>query len=72
VNEAAWLLTEGGTSAQGIDTAMKLGLNFPRGPFEALALHGKAAILATLAALESAAPPHLKTRYLPSPALESL
>lgn len=72
VNEAAWLLTEGGTSAQGIDTAMKLGLNFPRGPFEALALHGKATILATLAALESAAPPHLKTRYLPSPALESL
>lgn len=72
VNEAAWLLSEGGTTAQGIDTAMKLGLNFPRGPFEALTLHGKPAILATLAALESAAPPHLKTRYLPAPALESL
>jgi 3-hydroxybutyryl-CoA dehydrogenase len=51
---------------------MKLGLNFPRGPFEALSQHGKSAILATLAALESAAPPHLKTRYLPAPALEAL
>jgi 3-hydroxybutyryl-CoA dehydrogenase len=72
VNEAAWLLTEGGTTAEGIDTAMKLGLNFPRGPFQALTLHSKPAILATLAALESAAPPHLKTRYLPAPALEAL
>lgn len=72
VNEAAWLLTEGGTTAEGIDTAMKLGLNFPRGPFQALAGHGKPTILATLAALEAAAPPHLKTRYLTAPALEAL
>jgi len=71
VNEAAWLLSEGGTTPDGIDTAMKLGLNFPRGPFEALALHGKPVILATLAALETAAPPHLKTRYLPAPALDT-
>lgn len=70
VNEAAWLLAEGGTSAQGIDTAMQLGLNFPRGPFQALAQHGKPTILATLADLEAAAPPFLKTRYLPAPALE--
>jgi 3-hydroxybutyryl-CoA dehydrogenase len=70
VNEAAWLLAEGGTSARGIDTAIQLGLNFPRGPFQALALHGKPTILATLAALEAAAPPFLKTRYLPAPALE--
>jgi 3-hydroxybutyryl-CoA dehydrogenase len=31
-NEAAWLLSEGGVTAEGIDTAMKLGLNFPAGP----------------------------------------
>ncbi|WP_136645737.1 3-hydroxyacyl-CoA dehydrogenase NAD-binding domain-containing protein [Tabrizicola sp. YIM 78059] len=66
-NEAAWLLSEGGVTAEGIDTAMKLGLNFPRGPFEARARHGADRIRATLAALEAAAPPHLKTRYLPAP-----
>jgi 3-hydroxybutyryl-CoA dehydrogenase len=69
VNEAASLLAEGGSTADGIDTALKLGLNFPRGPFEAQALHGRRRVLATLAALESAAPPHLKGRYLPAPEL---
>jgi 3-hydroxybutyryl-CoA dehydrogenase len=68
-NEAAWLLAEGGSTTDGIDTALKLGLNFPRGPFEALADHGRSGVLATLAALESAAPPHLKGRYLPAPEL---
>ena len=66
-NEAAWLLSEGGVTTEGIDTAMKLGLNFPRGPFEAHNRHGAARIRDTLAALESAAPPHLKTRYVPAP-----
>ena len=69
VNEAAWLLSEGGTTAEGIDTAMTLGLNFPRGPFQALARHGRATILQTLAKLEETAPPHLRTRYLPAPGL---
>ncbi len=41
-NEGAWLLAEGGTTREGIDTALKLGLNFPRGPFEMLARHGRA------------------------------
>ncbi|MCC7319880.1 MAG: 3-hydroxybutyryl-CoA dehydrogenase [Rubellimicrobium sp.] len=67
VNEAHWLLAEGGTTRAGIDTALRLGLNFPRGPFEAEAAHGAAAIRATLAALEAAAPPHLRGRYLPAP-----
>ena len=49
----------------GIDTAMKLGLNLPRGPFEILAARGTT-IRATLAALEAAAPDHLKGRYLPA------
>ena len=63
-NEAAWLLAEGGTTPASIDRALKLGLNFPRGPFESAARHGPAQIAATLAALEANAPPHLKTRYL--------
>ncbi len=69
VNEAGWLLSEGGVTAEGIDTAMRLGLNFPHGPFAALARLGRDRVLATLAELEAAAPPHLQTRYLPAPAL---
>lgn len=71
VNEAHWLLAEGGTTPDGIDTALRLGLNFPRGPFEALARHGKAAILAELTRLRAAAPEALKPRYDPAPTLEA-
>ncbi len=69
INEAAWLHAEGPPQAA-IDTALTLGLNFPRGPFEALRSIGKPRILALLNALESTAPPHLKSRYLPAPLLE--
>ncbi|MFZ9199690.1 MAG: 3-hydroxyacyl-CoA dehydrogenase NAD-binding domain-containing protein [Paracoccaceae bacterium] len=69
INEAHWLLCEGGTTAKGIDTAMKLGLNFPRGPFEALAHHGRAAVIQTLSALQAAAPAAMKDRYTPAPGL---
>jgi 3-hydroxybutyryl-CoA dehydrogenase len=69
INEAHWLLSEGGTTATGIDTAMKLGLNFPRGPFEALAYHGRAAVVQTLSALQAAAPEAMKDRYTPAPGL---
>ena len=69
VNEAAWLLAEGGTTAEGIDTAMKLGLNFPRGPFEALALHGRDSVVRTLQNLAQKAPEALKPRYAPAPYL---
>ncbi|MFN5828230.1 MAG: 3-hydroxyacyl-CoA dehydrogenase family protein, partial [Rhodobacterales bacterium] len=68
-NEAAWLLAEGGTTAQGINQALMLGLNFPRGPLDGLRLYGPARILDTLAKLEAQAPPHLLGRYAPSPAL---
>jgi 3-hydroxybutyryl-CoA dehydrogenase len=71
INEAHFLLAEGGTTPEGIDTAMRLGLNFPRGPFEALARHGKPAILQELAHLRSAAPEPLKPRYDPAPGLEA-
>lgn len=69
VNEAAWLLSEGGVTAEGIDQALRLGLNFPRGPFEMSRLQGPEKIRAILEALEAKAPPHLKTRYLPAPGL---
>lgn len=68
-NEAAWLLVEGGTTADGINQALMLGLNFPRGPLDSLRRLGPARILNTLAVLEAQAPPHLKGRYLPSPVL---
>lgn len=71
VNEAHWLLSESGTTPEGIDTAMRLGLNFPRGPFETLARHGRSAILRELARLRAAAPDLLKPRYDPAPGLET-
>ncbi len=69
INEAAWLLSEGGTTRDDIDTALRLGLNFPRGPFQLLAQHGPASIRAALSELEAKAPAHLKCRYLPAPDL---
>ena len=69
LNEAAWLLSEGGATRQGIDTAMQLGLNFPHGPFVALEHYGHDGVRATLAEQEQAAPAHLKGRYLPAPVL---
>lgn len=69
VNEASWLLSEGGVTAEGIETAMRLGLNFPYGPFAALDRLGRDRVRATLAGLEAAAPPHLKSRYLPAKGL---
>ena len=69
INEAASLLAEGGVTRDGIDTAVKLGMNFPRGPFEALKAHGLTRVMAVLAALEADAPPNLKGRYIASAAL---
>ncbi|KRW93878.1 3-hydroxyacyl-CoA dehydrogenase [Paracoccus sp. MKU1] len=69
VNEAGWLLAEGGTTQQGIDTALKLGLNFPRGPFEILAAQGHERVLARLERLAAHAPAHLRRRYRPAPVL---
>ena len=68
-NEACWLLAEGGTTRNGIDAAMKLGLNFPRGPFEIITMHGRERVLEKLQQLAALAPAHLKDRYLPAPAL---
>jgi len=68
-NEAGFLLCEGGADEAGIDMAMKLGLNFPRGPFESGKAHGWDRIRRVLAELEAAAPPHLKGRYQLAPSL---
>jgi 3-hydroxybutyryl-CoA dehydrogenase len=68
-NEAAFLAADTGLSPEDIDTALKLGLNFPRGPFEAARGHGIGQVRAVLAARAAAAPAHLAGRYEISPAL---
>jgi 3-hydroxybutyryl-CoA dehydrogenase len=72
VNEAASLLADGGTDAEGIDMAMMLGLNFPRGPFAAARAQGFDRIRATLHALEAQAPSRLRGRYLVSEPLKTM
>lgn len=69
-NEAGWLLDEGGTTQDGIDTALKLGLNFPRGPFQIIAAHGRPRLLAELCRLAADAPAPLRDRYAAAPVLE--
>jgi 3-hydroxybutyryl-CoA dehydrogenase len=69
INEAASLMAAGGVTKSAVDMAMRLGMNFPRGPFEALKTHGCTRILETLQALDAAAPLHLQGRYTPSVAL---
>ncbi|MDT8857955.1 3-hydroxyacyl-CoA dehydrogenase NAD-binding domain-containing protein [Paracoccaceae bacterium Fryx2] len=69
VNEAAYLLGEGGVDAVGIDTAMVLGLNFPRGPFAAGRVLGFGAVRAELERLAERAPGHLVGRYDVAPLL---
>lgn len=70
-NEAASLAAEGAVAAPDIDLAMRLGMNFPRGPFEALRRHGAARVIAMLNDLERSAPAHLQGRYVPAPNLEA-
>ena len=72
INEAAFLLAEGGISTAEIDSAMTLGMNFPRGPFAALRSYGVPHILAVLAKLEADAPAHLRGRYIPARALTEM
>jgi len=51
VNEAAFAVTEGVGTPDDIDDGMKLGLNYPRGPFGWLEAIGPAHVLAVLDAL---------------------
>lgn len=72
VNEAATLLAEGGVTESDIDTALRLGLNFPRGAFAAGRAQGMGAVRRELARLAQAAPPYLAGRYDPAPRLMQL
>lgn len=69
VNEAGWFLAEGDIMSAAIDEALRLGLSFPRGPFEILSVRGVGHLRTTLDALEAAAPAHLQGRYAPAPIL---
>ncbi|GGK56890.1 3-hydroxyacyl-CoA dehydrogenase NAD-binding domain-containing protein [Ornithinimicrobium pekingense] len=66
VNEGVDLVARGEASAEDVDTAMKLGTNYPKGPFEWLAEIGAETVRAQLAELDRAYP---GGRYRPSEAL---
>jgi 3-hydroxybutyryl-CoA dehydrogenase len=53
VNEAADAVQQGVCSAEGADAAMKLGVNYPAGPFEWLARWDAAAVVGLLDALDA-------------------
>ncbi|CAD5371896.1 3-hydroxyadipyl-CoA dehydrogenase [Rubrivivax sp. A210] len=53
VNEAADAVLQGVCSSAGADAAVKLGLNWPAGPFEWLARWGTAELRAVIAALDA-------------------
>lgn len=61
INEAHFALEDGISSKQEIDMAMKLGTNYPYGPFEWTEKIGKEKIYSLLAKLSESDP-----RYLPS------
>jgi 3-hydroxybutyryl-CoA dehydrogenase len=65
-NEAFYMLQEGVASARDIDTALKLGLNHPMGPFELVDLVGLDTRLKILRFLHQT----LGEKYRPCPLLE--
>jgi 3-hydroxybutyryl-CoA dehydrogenase len=68
INEAADAVLQGVCSEDGADAAMKLGVNYPRGPFEWLAAWGARDVVALLDALDF----HYRgERYRASPWLRS-
>jgi 3-hydroxybutyryl-CoA dehydrogenase len=69
VNEAVDLVARGEASAEDVDTAMRLGTNYPRGPIEWGAEIGLDVVARQLAELDAAFP---GGRYRPSPALASV
>lgn len=65
INEAYHTLGAGISTKEDIDTAMRLGTNYPYGPFEWCRQIGKENILALLKALQKK-----ENRFEPAPALE--
>jgi 3-hydroxybutyryl-CoA dehydrogenase len=75
VNEAADAVQQGVCTAEGADLAMKLGVNYPAGPFEWLARWDGHAIVALIDALDAACrgeryrvSPWLRRRFPMAPA----
>ncbi len=68
VNEAHFALAEGVASAEDIDTALRLGLNHPRGPFEWCEAIGARHVVATLDRLRAELG---EERYRVAPALRA-
>lgn len=66
INEAASAAADGVASPANIDTAMKLGANYPRGPLEWADSLGLDVVLAVLRALQA---DYGEDRYRPSPLL---
>jgi 3-hydroxybutyryl-CoA dehydrogenase len=69
INEAAFALMEGVASAEDIDTAMKLGTNYPLGPLEWADRIGLDQVLAVLEGLQAE---YGDDRYRPAPLLRQL
>ena len=68
VNEACDAVLQGVCTAEGADLAMKLGVNYPQGPFEFLAAWDASAIVALLDRLDA----HYRgERYRVSPELRA-
>lgn len=65
INEAYYALGEGVSTREEIDTAMKLGTNYPFGPFEWASRIGTGALYRLLLSLES-----YGERYRPAPLLQ--
>ena len=53
INEAADAVQQGVCTTEGADAAMKLGVNYPAGPFEWLARWDTGAVVALLDALDA-------------------
>jgi 3-hydroxybutyryl-CoA dehydrogenase len=53
INEAADAVQQGVCTTEGADAAMKLGVNYPAGPFEWLREFGAAEVVALLDALDA-------------------
>jgi 3-hydroxybutyryl-CoA dehydrogenase len=69
INEAAFALMEGVASPEDIDTAMKLGTNYPLGPLEWADRIGLDQIVGVLEGLQAE---YGEDRYRPAPALRQL
>lgn len=69
VNEAAFALTEGVARAEDIDTALRLGANYPRGP---LALADEIGLQTILAVIEGLQREMGEDRYRPAPFLRKM